>query len=130
MCMYVLDQLRLLFCTHRYQKVTKRNSYTVQLSCGLHKYGCIQCYVTVSTGDKLYHLAVISPLNIMPCTHLPWLPDENNTIHAAVSQVAIPVEQSPELIAVPLDVIYKKCVYVEVESCKYVCVLPNMYEHD
>ena len=121
---------RLFFCTCRYQKVTKRNSYTVRLSCGLHKYGCIQCYITVSTGNRTHHLAVISPLNIMPFTHLPWLPDENNAIHAAVSQVAIPVQQSAELIAVPLDVIDKKCVYVEVESCKYICVLPNMYERD
>lgn len=66
----------------------------------------------------------------MPFTSLPWLPDENNTIQAAVSQVAIPVQQSAELIAVPIDVIHKKCVYVEVESCKYICVLPNMYERD
>lgn len=43
-----------------------------------------------------------SVINIMPFTSLPWL---LMAIQAAVSQVAIPVQQSAELIAVPLDAI-------------------------
>ena len=59
------------FCTHRYHV----------------GYTCIHCYITFSTGDKIHHLAVIGPLNIMPFTHLSWHPYENNTVHAIVSQV-------------------------------------------
>ena len=92
-CKYIyMYNIPNFFCTNRYQKVTRRNSYTVQLSRGPHKYGCIQCYITVSAEDKIHHVTVISPLNIMPFTSLPWLPDENSAIQAAVSQVAIHVQ--------------------------------------
>ena len=102
----------------------KRNSYTVQFASS--SFGQIEFYAVVPGKDELLYVAFVLPLPNVPSSGLHLGSYE---LRGLVDKIFIPVQKSTTTVVVPITQIYRKCLYIEIDS-PYVCILPNTYEKD
>lgn len=118
-----------VFHSQSYTRVRLRNSYTVSFEeDNSVLYGFIEIFCQVCTKCHCEGTCSCTPFHFAMIRHLPVT--EN---HQGVSYLKkINHTHKEKIIAVPLNKIRRKCVFVDVidSDLKLVCILPNILEKD
>ncbi len=116
------------FC--RYQKIKKRNNYTVQVCDG--SYGEVQFYITVFLADQeTQDLEIVKPYTVTSSS-ASIVPHAALLLQQELNTAIVPVEKSPPgtLKVVALTDLFRICIPIEFEDYFYICAPPNQSEKD
>lgn len=107
-----------VYYSRQYERVTKRNSYTIQYrdSDSELQYAFIECFIIVH--DKV--LAVLSPIIVLEATNQHF-----NLTSARLCNHILHVDTLGSSVTVTATKIVKKCLYIEFDSRRYIVNFPS-----
>ena len=115
---YRIEIYRSVYYSRQYERVTKRNSYTIQYrTCDSQlQFAFIECFVFLH--DNI--LAVLTPIIVSETTYHHF-----NLTSARLCSHIFHVDALGSFVTVTATKIVKKCLYIEFDSRKYIVNFPS-----